>query len=303
MRHGEGGRATNVATLDPQGSDLVSRSPSGGTDGLGERSEQGKGFFIKFGGEANTQARIGRMRQALWGAAHFLSLAPKGHRAPVAWMVTLTYARADGWRSDHMSECIRLWRRWCKFRGLACRYAWVAEIQDGTRKERVEGQGVVRGRGAVHYHLMVWLPQGVSAPFFDCVQRVGARTRSVIWPHGMSERDIARTSVGYLMKYASKGNREGYAFPKGLRVFGIGGLDELGKSVRSWLGLPEWCKRLYGCGQVVRKAGRLVVRDSGEVLESPWLREQGSGGLFLRLARPMAPRWFSGPYSMIGGAA
>jgi hypothetical protein len=217
-------------------------------------------------------------------------------------MVTLTYADARGWRAEHISETIRLYRRWCAHRGLRCRYAWVAEIQDGTRKERVEGAAVVRGRGAVHYHLMVWLPQGVSCPMFDKVQRVGSRTNTALWQHGMTERDVARTSVGYLMKYASKGNRDGYTFPKGLRVFGIGGLDEAGAAVRSWVGLPEWCKRLYGVGEVVRAAGRIVVRATGELLESPWVREPSQGGVFLRLARPMAERWFTGPYSALRAA-
>lgn len=243
------------------------------------------------------------MRQALWGASHFLGLGDKGFRPPVAWMVTLTYARADGWRAEHMKRAIDAYRRWTSLRGLRCRYAWVAEIQDGTRKERAEGNAVVRGRGAVHYHLMVWLPQGVSCPMFDKPQRIGARTKRVFWPHGMTQREIARTSVGYLMKYASKGNREGYSFPKGLRVFGVGGLDDQGKQVRSWLGLPEWAKRLYGAGELARCAGRLVVRATGELLVSPWVREQSGGGVFVRLEGTMAERWFTGPYSVISAHA
>lgn len=253
-------------------------------------------FFKPFG-FVDHQARIARMRQALWGAAMWFTNAMRGHRPLVAWMVTLTYADADGWAGHHVSQAVELYRQWCRFRGLPCRYAWVAEIQDGKRRADR------KGRGAVHYHLVAWLPAGVSMPMWDKLQRISSRKRGKLWVHGSTERDECRTGIGYLMKYASKGqNAEGFKFPRGLRIYGIGGLDEQGKHVRRWLGLPEWAKRLHGVGELTRAAGRLVVRATGELLESPWVREQREGGLFMRLARPMAERWFSGPYSMIGGA-
>lgn len=254
-----------------------------------------EGCFFKSFATPDHHARIGRMRQALWGAATWFTNAMRGHRPLVAWMVTLTYAKADGWAPKHISEAIQRYRRWCAMRKLPCRYTWVAEIQDGKRRaDKV-------GRGAVHYHLVAWLPEGVSMPFWDQPQTLSSRTRAVIWPHGQSERDKCRTGIGYLMKYASKGqNIEGFKFPPGLRVYGIGGLCEQGKDLRRWLALPEWAKRLHGVGELCRLGGRLVVRTTGQVLESPWRREVVQGGFYMRLLRPMEARWFSGPYSMIG---
>jgi len=250
--------------------------------------------FFKAFGFVDHQARISRMRQALWGAAIWFTNVMRGQRPLVAWMVTLTYADARGWQPDHISKAIALYRKWCKRRGLPCRYTWVAELQDGKRNGG-------KGRGAVHYHLVAWLPVGRSMPKWDQYQRCGKKTLAKLWPHGSTERDVCRTGIGYLMKYASKGqNCDGFAFPRGLRIYGIGGLDEQGKQLRRWLGLPEWAKRLHGVGELARAAGRLVVRSTGEVLESPWLREPAQGGLSMRLVRPMAERWFSGPYSMIG---
>jgi len=251
------------------------------------------------------------MRQALWGAATWFTNAMhtrRGHRPYVAFMVTLTYAKADGWSPKHISDAIALYRRWCESRKLPCQYTWVAEIQDGKRKRAFKPEdddgiatGAPVGRGAVHYHLVAWLPVGAYMPKWDQLQRISGRTRRVIWPHGMTERDECRTGIGYLMKYASKGqNADGFKFPRGLRVYGIGGLDQQGKEMRSWLGLPEWAKRLHGVGELSRLAGRLVVRATGAVLESPWRRESVPGGFYMRLVRPMAERWFSGPYSMIG---
>jgi len=262
------------------------------------KTSLGETRFFKSFGFVDYQARISRMRQALWGAATWFSNVmhrPRGHRPYVAWMVTLTYARADGWVPKHISEAVQLFRRWCESRELPCHYTWVAEIQDGKRKD------FGPGRGAVHYHLVAWLPVGVAMPKWDQVQRISGRTKRVLWPHGMTERDVCRTGIGYLMKYASKGqNCDGFKFPRGLRVYGIGGLDAEGKELRRWLGLPEWAKRLHGVGELFRVAGRLVVRSTGEVLESPWVREAVRGGFFMRLVRPMEARWFSGPYSLIG---
>jgi hypothetical protein len=169
-------------------------------------------------------------------------------------------------------------KQWCADRGVPrVAYAWVAELQK---------------RGALHYHIAVWLPRALSLPMFD---------KQRWWPHGMTQRALAIAPIGYLMKYASKCDSLG-AFPKGVRIYGIGGLSEDGKGVCRWLALPEWAKRLHGVGDVCRRAGRLVVRETGEVLSSPWVRTFCPGGLRLRLAGTMGPRWFSGPYSMIGAA-
>jgi len=205
--------------------------------------------------------------------------------------VTLTYADADAWQARHVSGAVEAFRQWCRRRRVPCRYTWVAEIQP-KRAART-------GQAVVHYHLLAWLPVGVPMPMWD---RPTADGRPAFWPHGMTERDLARSGVGYLMKYLSKLG-EFHRFPKGLRLYGIGGLDAGARSVRGWFNLPQWCKNSFGVGEVFRAAGRLVVRATGEVLVSPWRVRLVPGGLVLRLVGEIPPRLHDGAYSSVKGCA
>jgi hypothetical protein len=249
----------------------------------------GDSCLLSFGASVLAEARVNRLKRSVWASGHLHKLADKpGHRPPVAWFVTLTYAKADAWSARHISAAVEGFRQWCRRRHAPCRYTWVAEIQP-KRCERT-------GQAVVHYHLLAWLPVGLPMPKWD---RATPDGRPCFWPHGRTERDEARSGVGYLMKYLSKLG-EFHRFPKGLRLYGIGGLDACGKSVRQWFNLPEWAKRLYGVGEVARSAGRLVVRATGEVLASPWTAELVPGGMLLRLTGSLAPRLHDGVYSRIG---
>lgn len=80
----------------------------------------------------------------LFGACaqwHVLS-PPKGQRETV-WFVTLTYVGVDDWRARHISDCLAAIRKWCQRQAATFKYLWVAELQK---------------RGAIHYHLAIWLP-------------------------------------------------------------------------------------------------------------------------------------------------
>jgi hypothetical protein len=90
---------------------------------------------------------------------------------------------------------------------------------------------------------------------------------------------------------------EFHRFPKGARLYGVGGLSRDGRSVRSWWNLPEWCRRLYGVGEVVRRAGGLVVRATREVLEPRFSLRRVPGGFQLRQLQPLAERFHEGAYS------
>lgn len=172
---------------------------------------------------------------------------------PGAWpsrvvMVTLTYSDAAGWRPDHITACLKAVREWFRRLGRPFRYVWVAELQK---------------RGAVHYHLLVWMPRGLTLPFFD---------RRGWWPHGSSNAVWARKPVGYLCKYASKFDGQGGDFPKGARIHGSGGFDSLGKAIRHWWSLPGWLRAQCGVGdRIVRpKGGGFVHAPTGEFVHSPW---------------------------------
>lgn len=162
--------------------------------------------------------RLARLRRSVGFGARAHSVSERGHRTDVAWMVTLTYRGVDDWRPDHVTNAVNAMRKWLARMGLACRYVWVAEMQK---------------RGAIHYHLCVWLPRGQRMPKWD--------TRGW-WPHGMSQRVVARNAIGYLLKYLSKGTD--LAFPKGARVHACGGLEHSLRRAKRWLGLPRFVQRL-----------------------------------------------------------
>ncbi|TSE21707.1 hypothetical protein Talka_00393 [Tepidimonas alkaliphilus] len=229
------------------------------------------------------ERRIRRLRRNVWAAGRLLRLSAPRDRV---LFVTLTYDTrgtlgrgAHDWQPCHIKDALKRYRRWANGVGIRVRYVWVAELQQS---------------GTMHYHLAIWVPRHVTMPKWD---KAGPG-RGPFWPHGMTRTEVARDAVGYLMKYMSKiGGHHDY--PKGARIYGIGGLDQSLASIRSWLNLPEWCKALYGVGELITRSGRRVVRQTGEVLASPWRRVSYRGQLFLCRVGEVAARWFDGPYSKL----
>jgi hypothetical protein len=253
-------------------------------EGAGLVPSKTKGnFHVSLSAPECALRRIRRLKKSVWASGKLHGLADRGHRAPVCWFVTLTYRGVDDWRADHMKEAGARFRRWCKWVGVPCRYTWVAELQQ---------------RGAVHYHLLAWLPHGVRMPMWDR----GQGRRTAFWPHGMTNTEPAKSGVGYLMKYLSKLG-EFHRFPKGLRLYGIGGLNDDGKNIRRWYNLPEWAKAAFGVGDLVRCAGRLVVQATGEILAPAFAVSFVPGGLQLRQLRDIPEREHVGPYSTLGDRA
>jgi hypothetical protein len=164
-----------------------------------------------------------------------------------AAMLTLTYRPGREWRSGDVAELVRPIRKHLARRGHEFRYTWTAELQE---------------RGAVHYHLVTWLPKGVTLPKPD---------KQGWWPHGMTRIEWARNPVGYLAKYASKGTN-GQALPRGLRLHGSGGLDAVQRSIRAWWRLPSWVRDMWGSEHrpVRFPGGGWVSRETGEIVRSRW---------------------------------
>lgn len=164
-------------------------------------------------------------------------------------MLTLTYRPGVDWEARHVSLCLRHVRQWLARRGHRIGYVWVAELQK---------------RGAVHFHVMLWLPKGLTVPKPD---------KQGWWPHGMTNIAWARSSVGYLTKYATKWNGLGDVMPKGLRLHGRGGLEEARRVTVGWWLLPRYVREKVGeISRVIRaKGGGWVVTETGDWIE-PWRR-------------------------------
>jgi hypothetical protein len=229
---------------------------------------------IDFRSEEVQKRRVSRLRRTVWACGHLQRLcAPRGLRENV-WFVTLTYRGVFDWQPLHLSRCLKFVRKWCAKRRVRFRYVWVAELQK---------------RGAIHYHLAIWLPKHIQLPKFD---------KQGWWPHGMTQRVIAKNPVGYLMKYLSKlGPLQ--SFPKGARIHGYGGLTPEARGICSWLNLPSWCKQLYGVGELRATASGRVVLDTGEILAPLYTRVLAPSKMLLYPNAPVPGRWVDGPYSAV----
>lgn len=205
------------------------------------------------------RARVARLRRGIGFAARAHGVSERGRRSDVPWMVTLTYAGTnDQWRPEHITRAINLYRDWCKRVGVPCRYVWVAELQQ---------------RGVIHYHLCCWLPLGRRMPKWDLSVSRHHASRCW-WPHGWAHRVVARNAVPYLMKYMSKGSAGTLgSFPKGARVYGVGGLEHALRRARRWLGLPGFVQARSSLHDSWRRApGGGWCDADGVIWPSEWRR-------------------------------
>lgn len=219
--------------------------------------------------------RLKRMRRSVTVAARLFGLEVGPRRFKPA-MLTLTYRDVDGFKPLHVSELLKRVRHWLERRGHRMRYVWVAELQK---------------RGALHYHVLLWLPRGLCLPKPD---------KQGWWPHGSTRIEWARNAVGYLCKYVSK--FDGMAqLPKGARLHGAGGFDATSKSIRRWFNLPSWLQSLAGVQRrFVRVKGvGLVERGTGVCMPSPWRVSLVGARVFATrlFTYPEALRDVGGPYS------
>lgn len=200
-------------------------------------------------------ARLRRMRKSVITTARLHQEATPRARAA---MVTLTYREGAPWQPRHVSEFLKRARQWAARRGHALRGVWVME----TTK-----------RGKPHYHVLLWLPRGLSLPKPD---------KQGWWPHGMTRIEYVRKAVGYAAKYASKGAD---ALPKGARCHGGFGLEEAARLHLRWWKLPEWLREQVTTASGLRRLPGVgwVDADTGETFRSPWEVHFREGAVWLRL--------------------
>jgi len=199
--------------------------------------------------EARRKARVALLRRQVgFGARGHLAVQRPGFRPDYVAMLTLTYRDVGQWNPRHVSDALREARKHLKSLGHRLRYVWVAELQK---------------RGALHYHVAIWLPAGVTLPKFDSAGW---------WPHGASNIVAARAAVPYLMKYLSKG-LDTSGFPKGARIHACGGLEHAMARAKRWLGYPAFVKaRADSRDDWRRSPGGGWVDPQGEIWPSEYVR-------------------------------
>lgn len=135
--------------------------------------------------------------------------------------VTLTYARNTRGDPRDVSKLLDCIRKWLTRQALPMvEYLWVAELQK---------------RGALHYHLMLWLPKHLHLPKLD---------RRGWWRHGMTQVQTARNPVGYLAKYASKcGADDLKKLRKGTRLYGYGGVPAHRREALRRRRMARWARK------------------------------------------------------------
>ena len=204
--------------------------------------------------------RVKRMKSSVITAARLLSdHQEKGFRKERAAFITLTYRIDAIWQPNHSSMLIRHLRQWFKRRGHKMRFVWVMELHKDGRP---------------HYHALVWLPRGLTLPKPD---------KQGWWPHGSTKIETARNPVGYIAKYASKGEFGGFTFPYGARIHGCGGLEGVKLLEARWWKLPSWVREVTLPHDMPRrnKGGGILLPDTGEILESPWTVSFNGGRVYI----------------------
>ncbi|KQX99327.1 hypothetical protein ASD22_03425 [Rhodanobacter sp. Root480] len=207
-----------------------------------------------------TEAAKLHEREARWASDRL------GRSAYRKTFITLTYRPGETWEPRHVSRFVRLMRQWFQRRGHACRFAWVGELQK---------------RGALHYHVLVWVPRRLRLPRPD---------QCGWWPYGMSNIETARNPVGYMVKYATKTRPEDVKrLPKGVRLHGNGGHDPARRvelRERLW---PMWVAKAWDQRRGEACFADLEAQEAWNARRIEVRTPQPDGSVWLRYVDPVRP--------------
>jgi len=193
----------------------------------------------------NRERRLSRMKRGVLTFAR-LMVDQWTQQRHLVLMVTLTYRPGVEWSARHSVRYTDALTKWLERRGSCGCYLWVME----TTKA-----------GTPHYHVMIWMTRGLFMPKAD---------RRGWWPHGMTKTEVARSPVGYMAKYSSKGFD--HELPRRARISGCGGLTGDRRRERSWWLLPAYARSAFDkADDVIRAAGGgFLSRSSGQHVRSEW---------------------------------
>lgn len=197
-------------------------------------------------------------------------------------MITLTYRRDGMWEEKHISGLLTHYRNWFKrnAKGQAipeCHYVWVMELTE---------------IGRPHYHVVMWMPRGIRPPMPD---------KQGWWQHGMTQAKFSHSPVGYIVKYASKGEtKSGIHLPYKARLWGYGGLKMVERGDVAFALAPRWLKQLaHHASHPVKRVYERVektIRYSGGHVHEKVIRKAG----WVLTAGISAGFWFFSPYEYAG---
>ena len=195
-------------------------------------------------------ARLRKMSRAVLGTATAIQecLQKEGIRYRAA-LITLTYAPGQKWEAKDISRLCNLYRMWAKRKEIKISGVWVLELTQA---------------GVPHYHLLLFIPRGYTPPLPD---------KQGWWRKGMTNAKWAKSPVGYIAKYASKGTAGD--LPNGARLHGHIGLTNTMLALRSWFIAPAWLRKMCERGNRLKKVGSWW-RDCVTRIEyrTPWVLDE-----------------------------
>jgi hypothetical protein len=173
-------------------------------------------FLDKLTGKVITvdtvKARYDRMRKRIKSWADVIGEIP-GSRLV---MVGLTYRPGDEYHPNHIRDFMSRVKR--KLGDGLLGYAWVSELQE---------------RGALHYHVCMYLRKGTRFPLPD---------KAGWWPHGASKVVTAKSPY-YMLSYTKKKYQKDYdKFPLGCHAFAVWIREDIMAEKLRYLSLKDWEK-------------------------------------------------------------
>jgi hypothetical protein len=206
--------------------------------------------------------RLSRMRRGVVSAAKLVQeeMQEGGQRYRVAF-ITVTYRPGQHWDAGDVRALVKHYRHWGQRRGVKLGIIWVAETHGGGGTNH----------GQIHYHLVIFVPRGLTPPMPD---------KQGWWRKGMSNCKWAHSPVGYLAKYTSKG-LDSPPMPPGARLWGVSGLTATVRTRLIYALAPKWLQQFCQPGEIVKRIAHGWWRNctTGWEYRTPWefeLRADGS---------------------------
>lgn len=175
--------------------------------------------------------------------------------------ITITYRPDAVWAAYHITQLQKCYEMWAKRRSIKISIVWVMELTKN---------------GVPHYHLLIWLPKGITPPMPD---------KQGWWKHGNTNATWLKKPSRYIAKYFSKSpSKDGkHAFPKGARIFGHRGLSAMAMAVKRHYSLPYWLRKITEIGANCVKCfgGWWYNADIDYSFRSPWVLGNDADGIWV----------------------